>query len=385
MHQDTAFTNQRNAKQTGSNTNSALCNYSRNVLDTHGSAGVQIDDFNLGIKPEQKSETFMNSFRQKSSKGKQQFYTTAMSKNAKTQYNWNGMLSSETFMNGPGNSNKDQNNFSGSLAFSGAGKNHPVLPEGRQTQTTMTNTTGTAFAFQQTLSKGFEEACAETNGSLLPQVATKQESVPKPRPSFGRNTLYNPKPQTDLLNFTAGDALATSAAAAQLVRPGNNKPESRRGSNNTQLTMMRQNGRQRGSKIRPNSRNGGDSSDMIEEEHLPAESTEHASFSHINDPHQPSTNGPMHNRRTDFPSRKAAGCRSAMSQVSSSMGSLGHLSLGSVNSQQKLKINHSKLLKLKSRPQEDEMQDMIEEEVELEQKEEQDSSSENEHPHRISH
>ena len=74
----------------------------------------------------------------------------------------------------------------------------------------------------------------------------------------------------------------------------------------------------------------------------------------------------MHNRRTDFPSRKAAGGRSAMSQVSSSMGSLGHLTLGSVSNKQKLKITHSKLLKLKNRPQEDDIQEMIEEEVELE-------------------
>jgi hypothetical protein len=90
----------------------------------------------------------------------------------------------------------------------------------------------------------------------------------------------------------------------------------------------------------------------------------------------------MHNRRTDFP-RKTAGGRNAMSQVSSSMGSLGHLTLGSVSSQQTLKMNHSKLMKLKNRNNEDDncmpngnIQEMIEEEVELEQNEEHSSEDE---------
>ena len=53
--------------------------------------------------------------------------------------------------------------------------------------------------------------------------------------NFGRNTLYNPKPSHDPFEmFTVGDAQATSAAAANLVRPIC-KPESRRSSTNSQL------------------------------------------------------------------------------------------------------------------------------------------------------
>ena len=44
---------------------------------------------------------------------------------------------------------------------------------------------------------------------------------------FGRNTLYNPTPKSDLLEiFPVGDAMATSQAAANLIRP-THKPESR--------------------------------------------------------------------------------------------------------------------------------------------------------------
>ena len=51
--------------------------------------------------------------------------------------------------------------------------------------------------------------------------------------NFGRNTLYNPKQKTDMFElFQVGDAQATSAAAASLIRP-TCKPESRRSSQNS--------------------------------------------------------------------------------------------------------------------------------------------------------
>ena len=73
--------------------------------------------------------------------------------------------------------------------------------------------------------------------SSLPRIIPAQEGISNASAAmnFGRNTLYNPKKSTDFFDlFQAGDALATSAAAASLVRPSN-KAESRRGSSNSHL------------------------------------------------------------------------------------------------------------------------------------------------------
>jgi hypothetical protein len=144
-----------------------------------------------------------------------------MSKNSKTQYNWNPGLKNSEFS---GRQEKNAH-FTGSIALSGASKHKKqiLLPEnGRQTQSTMAGTTATGF--QHTSSFGFEMK-NEESGSLLPQVKTTE----KQKMNFGRNTLYNPRPQVDLLNncFAVGDPHATSQAASFLVRP-TNKPESRR-------------------------------------------------------------------------------------------------------------------------------------------------------------
>ena len=64
-------------------------------------------------------------------------------------------------------------------------------------------------------------------GGSLPRVEPNKSIINNAKKNFGRNTLYNPKPKSDLLEiFPAGDALATSQAAANLIRP-TNKPESR--------------------------------------------------------------------------------------------------------------------------------------------------------------
>jgi hypothetical protein len=149
----------------------------------------------------------------------------------------------------------------------------------------MTGSSGerTNFHHVNNLSFGFEE------------VASQQDL--KSKEAFGRNTLYNPKHKSDLLShFPAGDALATSAAAANLIRPIH-KPESRRGSSNSQIGTMK---RTLGERMRSNSR------------------LERQSENSQNSLERPSTDKDRytlqaHNRRTDFPSRKAAGGRSAMS------------------------------------------------------------------------
>ena len=110
----------------------------------------------------------------------------------------------------------------------------------------MTGTAGTSGFLPNSSSLGFEEKNENINGiknhNLLPSVSSKDK-----RANFGRNTLYNPKNQNDLLGFPAGDALATSTAASFLVRP-THKPESRRGSNNSSLVRNPE------KRMRPNSR-----------------------------------------------------------------------------------------------------------------------------------
>jgi hypothetical protein len=107
----------------------------------------------------------------------------------------------------------------------------------------MTRTSGTGFLGGSS-SLGFEEAAVGSNVSgkgdgtkksraaaLLAQDSNKEKSTSMM--NFGRNTLYNPKQRTDIFEmFQVGDAQATSAAAANLIRP-TNKPESRRSSTNS--------------------------------------------------------------------------------------------------------------------------------------------------------
>jgi len=116
------------------------------------------------------------------------------------------------------------------------------VQDARQTQTTMAGTSATEF--QGVASLEFEEVgsgggtASRGGSSSLPRIIAPQEGISNASSAamnFGRNTLYNPKKSTDFFDlFQAGDALATSAAAASLVRPSN-KAESRRGSSNSHL------------------------------------------------------------------------------------------------------------------------------------------------------
>ena len=105
-------------------------------------------------------------------------------------------------------------------------KNVCNVQDARQTQTTMA---GTATEFQGAASLEFEDAgsgggtASRGGSSSLPRIIAPQEGISNASSSamnLGRNTLYNPKKSTDFFDlFQAGDALATSAAAASLVRP----------------------------------------------------------------------------------------------------------------------------------------------------------------------
>jgi hypothetical protein len=110
----------------------------------------------------------------------------------------------------------------------------------------MTKTSATGFA---TSSLGFENPDAllrKTRGTELSSMTrtaaqgASGKNIEKKSSSminFGRNTLYNPKPTSDPFEmFAIGDAQATSAAAASLVRP-TCKPESRRSSTNSNLGL----------------------------------------------------------------------------------------------------------------------------------------------------
>lgn len=90
-----------------------------------------------------------------------------------------------------------------------------------------------ATEFKQATSLDIEDVGGTSGGgtasrgdsSSLPRIITQQDgfsNASNTAINFGRNTLYNPKKSTDFFDlFQAGDAMATSAAAANLIRPKN--------------------------------------------------------------------------------------------------------------------------------------------------------------------
>jgi hypothetical protein len=127
--------------------------------------------------------------------------------------------------------------------------------------------------------------------------------------NFGRNTLYNPQSQDVLDMMTVGNAEATSAAAANLIRPIY-KPESRRSSTNSQIgrTKARKGARSFMCGLMSTSRDAS-------QEEKPSFSGIDAESDEFGDDYIKSRHH-SHNRRMDFPYRKSAGGSSALSKIS---------------------------------------------------------------------